>query len=64
VDELEEVKLMFGFTQTTGGLYFGPVANDINIARDLKKATAEVLNLSKEKQSLVTAKQWFCANFA
>jgi len=64
MDELEEVKLMFGFTQTTGGLYFGPVANDINTAQALKKATAEVLKLQEENHGLITAKQWFSANFA
>jgi hypothetical protein len=59
---LEDVKLMFGFTQTTGGLYFGS-PTERETAYKLKKATAIALGYHEEKQGLVTVKDWFAARF-
>lgn len=62
IHELEDVKLMFGFTQITGGLYFGtPTKRET--AYKLKKATAIALGYPEEKQGLVTLKDWFAARF-
>lgn len=63
IHELEDVKLMFGFTQITGGKYFGS-PTEIGTARKLKKATAVALGYPEEKQGLVTVKDWFAARFA
>ena len=35
--ELEDVKLMFGFTQNTGCRYFGEEASEINTATELER---------------------------
>jgi hypothetical protein len=61
--ELEEVKLMFGFTQITGGSYFGRVPNEIGTAAALKRATTVALGLPEEQQSLITIEQWFRSRF-
>lgn len=62
IQELEDVKLMFGFTQITRGRYFAePTENDT--AAILKRATAEELGWPEEKKSLMTASQWFAARF-
>ena len=64
VDELEDVKLMFAFTQTTGGRYFGPEPSEINRAAELKRATAKALGRAEHQEQLVTAKEWFGTHFA
>ncbi|KAJ5980898.1 hypothetical protein N7481_008196 [Penicillium waksmanii] len=62
IHELEDVKLMFGFTQITGGMYFGG-PTERETAHKLKKATAIALGYPEEKQGLVTLKDWFAARF-
>lgn len=62
IHELEDVKLMFGFTQVTGGKYFGSTTEKTT-AQKLKKATALALGYPEEKHELVTAKDWFAARF-
>jgi hypothetical protein len=64
IAELEDVKLMFGFTQITGGHYFGPQPSEINTAAELKRATAAALGrLTPQEQQLVSAKGWFRTHF-
>lgn len=63
IHELQDVKLMFEFTQTTGGKYFG-TTTEIDTARKLKKEAAVALGYPEEKQNLVTVKDWFAARFS
>ncbi|KAJ6156165.1 hypothetical protein N7497_005050 [Penicillium chrysogenum] len=62
IHELEDVKLMFGFTQLTGGKYFG-TTTESHTASKLKKATAVALGYPEDKHGLVTVKQWFATRF-
>lgn len=62
IHELEDVKLMFGLTQVTGGKYFGETT-EIDTATRLKKATAVALGYPEGKHGLVTAKEWFATRF-
>lgn len=62
--ELEDVKLMFGFTQLTGGRYFGPEATEIDTARQLKQATALKLGRPEGQHKLTSARDWFAARFS
>ncbi|KAF7587661.1 hypothetical protein BBP40_006891 [Aspergillus hancockii] len=64
IHELEDVKLMFGFTQLTGGRYFGPGATEKETASELKQLTASALGRPQEQAKLVTAYDWFGARFA
>lgn len=63
VPEMEDVKLMFGFSQTTGGRYFGPEPSETETAAELKKATAIALGRPKTRERLVTARDWFRDHF-
>jgi len=63
IRELEDVKLMFGFTQNTGGLYFGPEATEGDTASKLKATTAAALGRSEDQQKLISAVTWFGNNF-
>ncbi|KAJ6119518.1 hypothetical protein N7523_003798 [Penicillium sp. IBT 18751x] len=58
IHELQDVKLMFGFTQTTGGLYFA-TPSETDTAAQLKKATAQALGRPVAEQNLATAPAWF-----
>ncbi|KAJ5211260.1 hypothetical protein N7491_011080 [Penicillium cf. griseofulvum] len=61
IHELEDVKLMFGLAQTTGGLYFAtPSENDT--ASVLKKVTGQALGRPADQHELVTAEAWFQAH--
>ncbi|CAI7631484.1 unnamed protein product [Penicillium manginii] len=62
IHELEDVKLMFGFTQITGGMYFGS-PTERETAQKLKKATAIALGYPEDKHSLASLKDWFAARF-
>ncbi|KAJ5903850.1 hypothetical protein N7504_006233 [Penicillium tannophilum] len=62
IHELEDVKLMFGLTQVTGGKYFGETT-EIDTATKLKKATAVALDYPEEKHRQVTVKEWFATRF-
>ena len=55
---------MFGFTQTTGGRYFGPEPSETDTAAALKRATAVALGTSKHQEQLISAKDWFRTHFA
>ncbi|GAB1195929.1 hypothetical protein APSETT444_005194 [Aspergillus pseudonomiae] len=63
IQELEDVKLMFGFTQLTGGRYFGPEATEVDTARQLKQITALKLGRPEEQHKLTSARDWFAARF-
>ncbi|KAF3893335.1 putative NmrA family transcriptional regulator [Trichophyton interdigitale] len=63
VHELEDVKLMFGFTQITGGRYFGPEPSKRETASELKRATATALGRPEDQRELMTAKDWFKSHF-
>ncbi|KAE8415646.1 hypothetical protein BDV36DRAFT_220920 [Aspergillus pseudocaelatus] len=64
IQELEDVKLMFGFTQLTGGRYFGPDDTEIDTARQLKQTTALNLGRPEGQHKLTSARDWFAARFA
>jgi hypothetical protein len=64
IPELEDVKLMFGFTQNTGGRYFSEEPSENNTAAELKKTTAEALGRPKEQLALLTAREFFQTKFA
>jgi hypothetical protein len=53
---------MFGFTQITGGMYFGS-PTERETAQKLKKATAIALGYPEDKHSLASLKDWFAARF-
>ena len=55
---------MFGFTQTTGGRYFGPEPSETDTAAELKQSTAVALGNSKHQEQLISAKEWFHTYFA
>ncbi|PFH58066.1 hypothetical protein XA68_14219 [Ophiocordyceps unilateralis] len=61
IPELNDVKLMFAFTQTTDGLYFGPEPSETDTAVELKKATSKALSRPEE---MVSAREWFAKHFA
>ncbi|KAI9373562.1 hypothetical protein BJX61DRAFT_552160 [Aspergillus egyptiacus] len=63
IPELEDVKLMFGFTQSTNGRYFGEDASEKNTAAELKRITAQTLGRSEEKGQLQTAERFFRTHF-
>jgi hypothetical protein len=54
---------MFGFTQNTGGRYFGEEPSENSTAAELKKITAEALGRPREQHALLTAKDFFLAKF-
>lgn len=63
IPELEDVKLMFGFAQETGGWYFSE-PTEKETARELKRATAVALGRLAEQQELISVKEWFATRFA
>ncbi|KAJ5134867.1 hypothetical protein N7448_000110 [Penicillium atrosanguineum] len=62
IHELEDVKLMFGFTQITDGKYFAD-PTECHTASELKKTTAMALGWSESRYELVTAREWFSVRF-
>ncbi|KAG7008553.1 hypothetical protein G7Y79_00005g016940 [Physcia stellaris] len=64
IAELDDVKLMFGFTQTTGGRYFSPEPSEIGTAAKLKRATAVALGRGYDQARLITAREWFGRQYA
>lgn len=63
IHKLEDVKLMFAFTQITSGCYFVPKLPENNTASELKRATAAALGRPEGQQGLVTVKDWFQSRF-
>lgn len=63
IEELDEVKLLFGFAQETGGLYFEAKESEKETASELKRATSIALGRTQKQQSLVSVKDWFAARF-
>lgn len=59
VPELEDVKNMFGFTQLTGGRYFGASRTESATAAILKKEAAAARGKDGEDARLISVKQWF-----
>ena len=59
IHQLQDVKLMFGFTQNTGGLYFGPEPTEGETASKLKATTAAALGRPEDEQELISAVTWF-----
>ncbi|CAG8975217.1 hypothetical protein HYALB_00004278 [Hymenoscyphus albidus] len=58
IPQLIDVKLMFGLTQTTGGIYFGEVTEK-DTATALKAAGAHACGKSGEELRLKTLESWF-----
>ncbi|RCI08455.1 hypothetical protein L249_8934 [Ophiocordyceps polyrhachis-furcata BCC 54312] len=63
IPELDDVKLMFAFTQTTDGLYFGPETSQTVTAAELKRATSEALSRPAADAGLVSPREWFAKHF-
>ncbi|RDA95131.1 hypothetical protein CP533_1864 [Ophiocordyceps camponoti-saundersi (nom. inval.)] len=63
IPELDDVKLMFAFTQTTNGLYFGPEASQTVTASELKRATSEALSRPAAEGGLISPREWFAKHF-
>ncbi|EAW15298.1 NmrA/HSCARG family protein [Aspergillus clavatus NRRL 1] len=59
IPELQDTKMMFGFTQNNQGRYFGPEPSEKNTASELKRVTALALGQPVEAQKLTTAGEWF-----
>ncbi|KJZ70338.1 hypothetical protein HIM_10267 [Hirsutella minnesotensis 3608] len=64
IAEMEDVKLMFGFAQTTGGRYFGPGPSETKTAAELKRAKTVALGEPSQQSRLASPKEWFRAHFA
>ncbi|KAK2774091.1 hypothetical protein FQN53_003762 [Emmonsiellopsis sp. PD_33] len=62
IHELQDVKLMFGFTQITGGRYFGKPTNGKSAA-ELKEAGARARGKGGDDLRLITVNQWFKREF-
>ncbi|KAM0280823.1 hypothetical protein ACHAQH_003853 [Verticillium albo-atrum] len=60
---LVTVQRMFGFCQTSGGLYYG-VPNDTTIAAELKRAAAAAQGKEGEDAELMTLERFFRQQFA
>lgn len=63
IPELEDTKMMFGFTQNNQGRYFGPEPSEKDTAGTLKLATAMAMGLPKEEHKLMTVEEWFRKHF-
>ncbi|KAF4153186.1 hypothetical protein CNMCM6069_001079 [Aspergillus lentulus] len=63
IPELEDTKMMFGFTQNNQGHYFGPEPSEKGTAGTLKLETALALGRAKEKHKLMTVEEWFRKHF-
>ncbi|PGH17487.1 hypothetical protein AJ79_01087 [Helicocarpus griseus UAMH5409] len=63
IHELEDVKLMFGFTQITGGRYFGPNPSESDTAAQLKQAGARARDQQGPDLQLISAEEWFKRRF-
>ena len=61
---LETTKLVFAFTQMTGGLYFGNGQPETNTATELKRDALQAMDEKRVDASLITVKQWFQREFA
>ncbi|KAJ5738140.1 hypothetical protein N7493_001295 [Penicillium malachiteum] len=63
IHELQDVKLMFGFTQNTGGLYFGLEPTEGETAAQLKTTTAAALGRIGSESKLISTLAWFSKSF-
>ncbi|KAL2359700.1 hypothetical protein RJZ56_007445 [Blastomyces dermatitidis] len=63
IHELEDAKLMFGFTQITGGRYFGEKATESDTAAQLKAAGACARGQEGPDLQLISAEEWFKRRF-
>ncbi|KAK2810508.1 hypothetical protein FQN50_002997 [Emmonsiellopsis sp. PD_5] len=63
IHELQDVKLMFGFTQITGGRYFGKEPTNGKSAAELKEAGARARGKAGDDLRLITVNQWFKREF-
>jgi hypothetical protein len=60
---METVRNMFGFCQSSGGMYYG-VPNDVVLPAKLKKAVAEAQGKTGEECELMTMEKFFKAHFS
>ncbi|PKS05823.1 hypothetical protein jhhlp_007652 [Lomentospora prolificans] len=59
---LETVKSVFGFSQASGGFYYG-TPNDVGPATELKRAAAEARGKEGDEAKLLTIKQFWKQHF-
>ncbi|KNG88354.1 NmrA-like family protein [Aspergillus nomiae NRRL 13137] len=64
IPELDDHKLLFAFTQATGGRYFGDVPTETKTALRLKRRAAEAQGKSGAEVNLLSMEEWFKTNFA
>lgn len=63
VGAFETVKLMFGFCQHSGGLYYG-VPNDVATAGELKAKAAEAKRETGDKAKLTSLERFIIKYFS
>ncbi|EEH21387.1 hypothetical protein PABG_03603 [Paracoccidioides brasiliensis Pb03] len=63
IHELEDVKLMFGFTQITGGRYFGEKPTESDTATQLKMTGARARGQAGSALQLISVGEWFKRRF-
>lgn len=63
IAELEDVKLMFGFAQTTGGRYMGDTDTESDTAAELKARAVEAQGKSGKASELITLQEFFGQEF-
>lgn len=56
---MDDHRLLFAFTQATGGRYFGDVPTETGTALKLKKLAAEAQGKDPDKAELLSLQEWF-----
>ncbi|KAL3478457.1 NmrA-like family protein [Aspergillus californicus] len=64
IPEMDEHRLLFAFTQATGGRYYGDVPTETETASRLKKLAAEAQGKDPENTGLFTLEEWFRISFS
>lgn len=63
IPELDEHRLLFAFTQLTGGRYFGDVPTSTDTAAALKSLAAEARGKTGAEARLLPLGKWFAEKF-
>ena len=63
IPELDEHRLLFAFTQLTGGRYFGDVPTSTDTAAALKSVAAEARGKTGAEARLLPLGKWFAEKF-
>ncbi|KAJ5904767.1 NmrA-like family protein [Penicillium subrubescens] len=63
IPEMDDHRLLFAFTQSTGGRYFGDVPTETDTANELKKAAAEAQGKVGSRAGLMPVEEFFKIHF-